>query len=238
MPFASGSQARSASSLSMILRALERLPSAASISRRGPSGRVTCAPVSPSPTRTSSTLPPPRSPIRPSASGMPDSTPSADRRASSSPLRMRTWKLQRSRHEIDEFAAVRSVADSGGADDVDALHPHRIRQRAEPRKALQRHPHAVDRQLAGRAQAARQTAQDLFVEDGGRRPLGAFIDHEANRIRADVDNGNRAVVGHHVGLIATRQNAWHAFRLASISKDAPAGTASRHCRGRIGWDWS
>src|SRR3546814_11153462 len=52
------------------------------ISRNGPSGRVTCRPRRPLSSSTSSRLPPPRSPISPSASGMPATTPPAEDRKS------------------------------------------------------------------------------------------------------------------------------------------------------------
>src|SRR5215472_6247210 len=88
-----GASARSAASEI----ALTLSPSSAK--RSGPSGRVMPWPICPwspvpgeipAPIRTNSTLPPPRSPTSPSASGIPASTPAADKRASSAPSMMVT----------------------------------------------------------------------------------------------------------------------------------------------------
>src|SRR6516165_1381434 len=90
---AAGASARSAASEI----ALTLSPS--SVRRSGPSGRVMPWPICrfspvpgeiPAPIRTNSTLPPPRSPTSPSASGIPASTPAADNRASSAPSRILT----------------------------------------------------------------------------------------------------------------------------------------------------
>ncbi len=79
----------------MMSRARARSPSAAAARRSGPSGRVACVPGRPLSSATNSRLPPPRSPMRPSASGVPATRPSAERRASSAPLRTRTFTPQR-----------------------------------------------------------------------------------------------------------------------------------------------
>ena len=76
------------------------MPSPISISsglwakRRGPIGRLVCCTSVPFSSWTISRLAPPRSPIMPVAWGISASTPEADRRASSSPLMMRTGKPQ------------------------------------------------------------------------------------------------------------------------------------------------
>ena len=76
----------------MALRWAARSSPMSLISRSGPTGKVTRSCTPPSATRTSSRLPPPRSPTTPSARGMPAITPRADRRASCRPDRMRTVK--------------------------------------------------------------------------------------------------------------------------------------------------
>src|SRR5215470_2056276 len=94
-PFTPSTQPTLSRCLSMTARAASRSSTMLSMRRTGPSGRVAWAPSLPRSSATSSRLPPPRSPISPSASGMPDNTPWAERRASSSPEIMRTRTRQR-----------------------------------------------------------------------------------------------------------------------------------------------
>jgi len=61
----------------------------------------------------------------------------------------------------------------------------------KPAKRLQGERDAFAVQFAGRHHVAADRANRLFVVHHGRRARQAFIDDEANRIRADVDDGHR-----------------------------------------------
>src|SRR5229473_1798572 len=92
LPAASRSTGAPAIPRSIVSATALRL-SSSSARRSGPSGRLTPAPIgalAPESTRTSSTLPPPRSPTTPSALRIPAKTPAADNLASSLPAIMRT----------------------------------------------------------------------------------------------------------------------------------------------------
>src|SRR5262249_4552641 len=68
---------------------------------------------------------------------------------------------------------------------------------AESAKALQCPERSLDgigRQQSRRLHLSPQPRQDLLIEDWGRRPRQSFIDDEADRVRAYVDDGDRRPV--------------------------------------------
>ena len=138
------------------------------ISRSGPTGSVLEAPSLPCPSATSSRLPPPRSPITPDASGMPQITPKPEKRASSWPLTI--WALMPGRRVelAHEVLAVGGVAHGGGRQQVERRHLHVVRERREAVDVGQRHLDAFRIEAAVAADATAEAAEDLFVEQQQR----------------------------------------------------------------------
>src|SRR3546814_6569331 len=92
----------------------------------------------------------------------------------------------------DEVGAVRRVADGGGGDALDRLHIHMLR---EQRVAAEREKAAfsvLGRDAAVDREAATEAGRDLFVEDHRGRAGGAFVNDDADRVGADVDDGGRS----------------------------------------------
>src|SRR3546814_20711891 len=50
--------------------------------------------------------------------------------------------------------------------------------------------HALDRQVAGVVQAPSEAAQGLLVEHRYRRAAGVVVDHQPDRVRADVEDAD------------------------------------------------
>ena len=90
-----------------------------------------------------------------------------------------------------EFLAVRSLAHRRGGDRAGAHHAHLVDQET---KAAERRQRALPRRIAQRARlrdVAAQPGHDLFVEDDRGNAAGIRIDDEADRVRSDVDDGDR-----------------------------------------------
>ena len=94
----------------------------------------------------------------------------------------------------DEGVAIARIAASGGSDRPDAAHVQNVAQSAEAPQRIERGVDGVLRQQAGGLHLAAETGQHLFVEDRRRRPRQPLVDHEAHRVRADIDDGNRRPV--------------------------------------------
>src|SRR5690606_12110145 len=62
-------------------------------------------------------------------------------------------------------------------------------------------------QMARGMHAATEPRQHLLVEEDGRRARNAFIDDEANRVRADIDDRNRFPAGQPALRAAVHQPA-------------------------------
>ena len=60
-------------------------------------------------------------------------------------------------------------------------------------QALEGKIHTVRGHRTTGVETATETAYHLFVEDRQRCPLGAVIDDEPDRIRADIDHGDGAL---------------------------------------------
>ena len=91
----------------------------------------------------------------------------------------------------DESAAVLRVAAGGGGDRPDFADVLDVAQRLEADQRGQRRVDGVLRQQAGGLHLAAETGQHLFVENRRRRARQTFVDDEADRVRADVDDGDR-----------------------------------------------
>ena len=76
-----------------------------------------------------------------------------------------------------------------GRQHVDARGLHRRGHGLEPAHRLDRAPRPFGRKLAGLVQPFRQPAQGLLVEARERCPAQLVVDHEPDRVRADVDDG-------------------------------------------------
>ena len=157
----------------MTARAASRSSTMLSMRRTGPSGRVAWSPSLPRSSATSSRLPPPRSPIRPSASGMPDE------HALGGQPRLLLAGDHAHAHAAaaldlgDELGAVLGVAHRRGRQQVEALHRHRARQPHEAGEIVERQLDAGLVQPARRIEAAAEAAQHLLVEQRDRRPATA-----------------------------------------------------------------
>ena len=64
-------------------------------------------------------------------------------------------------------------------------------KRLEPVQRLQRPFDALGIHAAGRVDALAEAAHDLFVEQHGRRPAQPLIDHQSNRVRPNIHDGDR-----------------------------------------------
>jgi hypothetical protein len=63
----------------------------------------------------------------------------------------------------------------------------------EPGKRCQRQLDGVVRQLTGFREPTTKTAQHLLIVERRQRAREAFIGNKANRVGADIDDGNRAI---------------------------------------------
>ena len=94
---------------------------------------------------------------------------------------------------MHELRTVRGVAHCRRREKIERRHFHVVSKRGEAVDIGQRHLDARRIELAGGIQSAGQAAQNLFIEHGQRRAAGALVDHEANGIRADVDDADTAM---------------------------------------------
>ena len=117
--------------------------------------------------------------------------PCAASRASFSPDSTSIDDAEHALAALDEVAAVLSVAHGGRRDGLEVLDAQYVRNDIEARQSGQRALDGLAAEAAGRCNRAAEPAQNLFVEDRGRCAHGAFIDDEAHRIRADVDDTDR-----------------------------------------------
>ena len=130
----------------------------------------------------------------PSGLWMPETMPSAVRWASRLPDRIVIGVRQMRVGLVDEGAAVARIAAGGGGDRPDPAHMQGVAQRAEALERVERGVDGVRRQQAGRLHLAAEAGQHLFVEDRRRRARQPFVDDEADRVRADIDDGDRRPV--------------------------------------------
>jgi len=69
-----------------------------------------------------------------------------------------------------------------------------VAERAETPQRLDRDVDGVLRQQTGGLHLTAETGQDFLVEDRRRRPRQALVDDKTDRVRADIDDGNRRPV--------------------------------------------
>ena len=173
------------------------------------------------------------------ASGMPERTPSADSRASSSPASTRTRTAAAALDLGDEVGAVarrrappRSRA--GRAASTAIASASRDEARRDCRSAS---VDAVLVQPAGRVDAAAEAAQHLLVEQRQRRARRPLEDDEAHRVGADIDDarrGRRRVAG----AVALRRVRATRQAFLQLERGALRGALRARCRGRRGSGWS
>ncbi len=94
----------------------------------------------------------------------------------------------------DEVAAIAGVAARGSRDRPQLPHVQRVAQSAEAAQRLERFGNGFRREQAGRLHLAAEARQHLFVEDRREAPRQAFVDDEAHRVGADIDDGDRRPV--------------------------------------------
>ncbi len=90
----------------------------------------------------------------------------------------------------DERAAVARIAAGRRRDRPDAAHMQDIAQGAKAPEGIECRIDRVSRQQPGRLHLPSQPGQHLFIEDRRRRARQPFVNDEANRVRADIDDGN------------------------------------------------
>ena len=142
-------------------------------------------------TSTTSRLPPPRSPATPSGSWMPEMTPSAVSRASSAPRQHVDRNAGDRLDRRDEFRAVRRLARRRRREHMQFLDSDLVGERLEAADRGQRRGDRLRVEPAARRDAAREAAELLLVEERRRRARQPLIDDEPDRVRADVDDGDR-----------------------------------------------
>ncbi len=125
---------------------------------------------------------------------MPDTTPNAASSASRRPDRTSILIRQMRSASRDEGRPVLGVAAGGGGDAEDASDLQGVAQRAKARQRLQGFGDGVGCQQPGGLHLTAETGQDLLVENRRRTAGQAFIDHEADRIGADIDHCHRRPV--------------------------------------------
>ena len=131
--------------------------------------------------------------MMPSALGIPETTPSAESRASSSPLSTRTLSPQRrptSRTKSFPLAASRTAAVA-----MKAGRSTPIPRARRPNRAIaaERTFGRLIADLAGPGQLFAEPAGGALVEHRHRRPAIAVIDDEPHGVGADVDDRDRRV---------------------------------------------
>ena len=94
----------------------------------------------------------------------------------------------------DECAPVACIAARGRRDRPDAPHVQDVAQRAEASQRVERRLDGVGGQQPGRLNLPSEAGEHFLIEDRRRRARQAFVDDEADRVRADVDDGNRRPV--------------------------------------------
>ena len=181
---------------SMAARILSASGLPPSATEKGPSGRVTPRPGSPSTMRVSSRLAPPRSPTRPVAFGSPASTPQ----------RRIAGLLLAGEHPQVEAGAVLDPATEGGAVGGVAHRGRGDREhrrpawppRSGPGTASRRRwrpprPSGDSRPVTARSRP--RPRQNLLVVDGPDRPAFQPIENQTHRIAADIDDRPGVAVG-------------------------------------------
>ena len=94
----------------------------------------------------------------------------------------------------NELRTVVGVAAGSRGNAPYPLHARGVAQRAEAAQRIERLLHRVGGEQPGRLHLASEAGEDLLVEDRGRRARQPLVDHEAHRVRADVDDGDRGAV--------------------------------------------
>ena len=160
-------------------------------------------------------------------------TPSAVSSASRAPESISISRPNDALGELDEGAAVLGVAACGGRNRQNSLHAH---GRAQRPVAFERRQRVLDRvggKKAGRLHLAAEAAQRLFVEERRRAARERLVDHEAHRVRADVDDGERRTVVEASGGVDL--GAAHLVEISAGEQRRPSAFAhirSERCRNR------
>ena len=186
---------------------------------------------------TSSRLPPPRSPTTPSGRWNPETTPSAESRASRVPDKSSIGWPQASRAASRNAGPLVASRAAAVANTCSWGHLERPAQHPEPRERLQGTGHAVVVQPSRRGDVAAEAAQDLLVVDRCRSSRQTLVGDEADRVRADVDDRDRApdlkppgrltvsrsVIGNHVHVLRREIDGTGLLRRAPTYDEKGAG---------------
>lgn len=136
----------------------------------------------------------------------------------------------------EEGRPIGGLTRGGSRDDADLADLHRLAKNAEAQQRLERTRHRVLGQAAGGGDLPAESRHLLFVEDLGGRARQHLIDDEANRVRTDVDDGDR------LAKAQPPRNEAHAGHLSSSWPPAWGGSWGWNWRAifhvRTGSDWS
>src|SRR6185369_12551670 len=89
----------------------------------------------------------------------------------------------------DERAAIFGFADSGGGQHISPFDPHVIDQQPEPAQRGERLVAGGRGERAALFEARAESGENLLVKNGSGNARRASVDHKANRVRPDIDNG-------------------------------------------------
>jgi hypothetical protein len=92
---------------------------------------------------------------------------------------------------LDEKTAIARVAAGGGRDRPDAAHAQSVTQRPKTMQGIKRGIDGILREQTGGLHLASETRQNFLVENGRRAAREALVNHEAHRVRTNIDDRNR-----------------------------------------------
>ena len=127
-----------------------------------------------------------------------------------------------------------------GRDILDLAGPQGLGDMGEAPQRMQRAVHLGPAEPAGRGQALAERAQRFLVEQRDRRPAQPLVDHEPDRVRADVDDARTGPADRPPRGVRPRSRGSPRAHAAWVSPgvgEMQAGgrpSSSRRCRGRTG----
>jgi len=116
-------------------------------------------------------------------------------------------------HRLEELGTVARVAHRRGRHDFDVVDADDAQQRRVARQRRQRDAHGLVAQQPAAGDVLAEPGRDLFVEHHAGRARRPVVDHQAHRVRADVDD---RVLLAHAGPVL--RSEW----LPRIGSDVPA----------------
>ena len=134
-----------------------------------------------------------------------------------------------------ELLAIGGIAGRGGGKDVQVGNADLVAQAAEPHQRPARLVRRLVRQAARCADATPEAGKHLFVEQHRRGARVSFVDDEADRVRSDIDHGNRSAA---VETAADQFMLWAVSHASSAPQTVSGYGCAATCRGRRATDLS